>query len=334
MSVSPRIVDGHIWWSCRYPHEDCRREHGNNRENNSFTLTKRDDSHDLHVKKGSLFRKYSFMILLTFQLRIVSTLPDKGISEGGQFVYSSEFWEIDKGWRTSQPQNTHRTQGFLIYMVHDVSAHKRKGCSLLECFKGISCTHSPRRNIPCDVCEKTTYSRTKTTNGVRLEPLVVECCCDSWTLKRCHGLESQKKTFGYDGENATKIKSALADTSIQFSRPVTSTLVKTLCVYLILVTSSLTVCHRLFSPSVVYMSSSMGTWRMNTWYTELTDKEDDPHSSFSIRVSDTIVETNRSSYQIQETIAKDEERLAMEKMICSHKLVSFYVFELFWKKWA
>ena len=74
-------------------------------------------------------------------------------------------------------------------------------------------------------------------------------------------------------------------------------------------------CHHPFSPSVVTMSSSnsIGTWRMNKWYTELTDKEDDPHSSFSIRVSDTIVETNRSSYQIQEPIANDEERPAMKK---------------------
>ena len=109
---------------------------------------------------------------------LLSTLSDKGISEGRQFVYCSEFWELDKG-RTSQPQNTHGTQGFLINMMHDVSVHKREGCSLLECFKGICCTNSPWRNIPRDVCVKTTYSRIKTTTDVRLESFVIECWCDS-----------------------------------------------------------------------------------------------------------------------------------------------------------
>ena len=52
---------------------------------------------------------------------------------------------------------------FLVYMVQDVYAYKREECSILECFKGISCTTSTRRNISCDVCEKITYSRTKTT---------------------------------------------------------------------------------------------------------------------------------------------------------------------------
>ena len=55
-------------------------------------------------------------------------------------------------------------------------------------------------------------------------------------LKCGHGLEliqsqveSQKKTFEYDDQNVTKITSPLADTCIQFYRPVTPTLEKTLC---------------------------------------------------------------------------------------------------------
>ena len=76
------------------------------------------------------------------------------------------------------------------------------------------------------------------------------------TVKQCHDSESQKKTFEYDDQNATKITSAVADTSIRFFRPVTSTSVQTLSAYLFLVIIFLTVCHRPFSPSVATMSSS------------------------------------------------------------------------------
>ena len=76
------------------------------------------------------------------------------------------------------------------------------------------------------------------------------------TLKQGHDSESQKKTFEYDDQNATKITSAIANTSIRFFRPVTSTLVETMYAYLFLVIIFLTVCHRLFSPSVATMSSS------------------------------------------------------------------------------
>ena len=77
----------------------------------------------------------------------------------------------------------------------------------------------------------------------------------------------------------------------------------------------LSVCYRPFSPSFVTMSSSkpIGARRMREWYREFTDKDDDPHSPFSSRASDAIVETNRSSYQKQEPIENDEEGLAMEK---------------------
>ena len=41
---------------------------------------------------------------------------------------------------------------------------------------------------------------------------------------RNYDLESEKKTFEKDGQNATKITSALADTNIRFFRPMTSSL--------------------------------------------------------------------------------------------------------------
>ena len=58
---------------------------------------------------------------------------------------------------------------------------------------------------------------------------------------RNYDLESEKRTFEKDGQNATKITSALADTNIRFFTPVTSSFVEILCAYLFLVTIFLTV---------------------------------------------------------------------------------------------
>ena len=52
-------------------------------------------------------------------------------------------------------------KALLVYMVQNVYAHKREGCSFCECFEDFSHTNSTSRTISCDVCEKTTYSRTK-----------------------------------------------------------------------------------------------------------------------------------------------------------------------------
>ena len=66
------------------------------------------------------------------------------------------------------------------------------------------------------------------------------------TLEQDHDLESQEKTFENDDQNATKITSALADTSICFFRPVTSTSAETLCACLFLMIIFLTMCHHPF----------------------------------------------------------------------------------------
>ena len=52
---------------------------------------------------------------------------------------------------------------------------------------------------------------------------------------------AQTKTFEHEGQNATKLTSALAHTFIQFPWPVMSTLVKTLCLSLVLMTIFLSV---------------------------------------------------------------------------------------------
>ena len=142
------------------------------------------------------------------------------------------------------------------------------------------------------------------------------------TSRRDRGLEltqlhftAQTETSEHEGHNATEIASARADSCIQFPGPLTLTLVKTLCLSLVLMIIFLTVCYRPFSPSFVTMSSSkpIGARRTSERHKELHDKDDDPHSPFSSCVSDVVVGTNRSSYKIQEPIENDEAGLVMEK---------------------
>ena len=57
-----------------------------------------------------------------------------------------------------------------------------------------------------------------------------------------YDLESEKKTFEKDGQNATKITSARADTSIRFFRPMISSFVEISCAYWFL----LTIFHLMF----------------------------------------------------------------------------------------
>ena len=59
--------------------------------------------------------------------------------------------------------------------------------------------------------------------------------------------------------------------------------------------------------------SDPGTMRVSTWYQEPTREDDDPHIPSSSRVSDVLVGTNRTSYQVREPIENDEERLAMKR---------------------
>ena len=78
---------------------------------------------------------------------------------------------------------------------------------------------------------------------------------------------TQTKTFEHEGQNATKITSALTDSCIQFPWPVMSMLVKTLCLSLVRMTIFLSVFHLPSSPSFVTMSSPkpIGVRRVNRW---------------------------------------------------------------------
>ena len=79
-------------------------------------------------------------------------------------------------------------------------------------------------------------------------------------------LRHRRKRFNMK-QNATKITSALADSCIQSPWPVMSTLVKTLCLSLVLMTIFLSVFHLPSSPSFATMSSSkpIGIRRVNRW---------------------------------------------------------------------
>ena len=57
---------------------------------------------------------------------------------------------------------------------------------------------------------------------------------------------AQTKTFEHEGQNASKIESALTDTCIRSSWAVMSILMKTLCLFLVLLTIFLSVFHLLF----------------------------------------------------------------------------------------
>ena len=86
-----------------------------------------------------------------------------------------------------------------------------------------------------------------------------------------YDLESEKKTFENDGQNATKITSALADSSAGFFRPVTSSFVEILCAYFFRVTIFLALCYCPFSSSVdVVKITIMTPWcfvnATSIWY--------------------------------------------------------------------
>ena len=97
MPVLPWIVDGHVRWGCRNSHEDWREEPGDNSKNNSLTWAKRNNSHDFHVAKWNLFRKYSWPCS-HFNSELFSRLLDEVIDEGRQFDHSSAkqwgYWKL------------------------------------------------------------------------------------------------------------------------------------------------------------------------------------------------------------------------------------------------
>ena len=77
---------------------------------------KRNNSHDFHVAKWNLFRKYSWPCS-HFNSELFSRKLDDVIDEGRQFDHSSENSEVIGSWRSSKLQDSHVAQGILVYMV-------------------------------------------------------------------------------------------------------------------------------------------------------------------------------------------------------------------------
>ena len=130
MPLPPWIVDGLVRCSCRNSHEDWREESGDENKNSSITWTKRKRSTWFPCCQRKLVHEV-FMILLTFQLRIVWHIVfghistqncladcfDKVIGEGRHSDHRSEHREIIGSWRSSQLQDTHGAQGLHVFLM-------------------------------------------------------------------------------------------------------------------------------------------------------------------------------------------------------------------------
>ena len=148
MTVPPCIVGGPVRWGCRYAHEDWSEEPGDNSKDNSLTWSKSNKSHDFHVAKGSLFRKYSWSCS-HFNSELLSRLFAQVIGEGRQFDHNSEkkgvYWKLTSIQTSGHPWSTRPS---CRHGVEHSCTQGRK-CVLPERLKDISFTSSTRRTISC-----------------------------------------------------------------------------------------------------------------------------------------------------------------------------------------
>ena len=77
---------------------------------------KRNNSHDFHVAKWNLFRKYSWLCS-HFNSELLGRKLDDVIDEGRQFDHSSANSEVIGSWRSSKLQDSHVAKCILVYMV-------------------------------------------------------------------------------------------------------------------------------------------------------------------------------------------------------------------------
>ena len=148
MPVSPWIVDGHVRWGCRNSHEDWREEPGDNSKNNSLTWAKGKNPYDVHVAKGSLFRKYSWSCS-HFNSKLIGRLLDEVIGE------SRQFWT--QQWKQGDCQMLTSIKLYRTLIEHkaflsngcrkNIHAHKGEKCFLPERFEDFSLTSFTRRTF-------------------------------------------------------------------------------------------------------------------------------------------------------------------------------------------
>ena len=245
MPVSPWIMDGHFWWSCKYSHEDWRKEPGNNSKNNVLSGTKGDNPHDVYVAEGSLFRGI-LMILYKFQFRIVWQIVWRR-HQRRQKTWSQQ-WKQGDCWKLT----------FIQISGHPWSTRP-------SCLPGVEhfCTR-----------EKDVFFL----NALRfpVTPTQREGPFHVMFVRNQHTDEQQELNMcEFESQDATKITSVSADSRINFSRTMRSLLVRTSCLCFVLMTIVLSVSR--VSPSIVTISSSksIGVGRVNKWYQKPIREDDD-----------------------------------------------------------
>ena len=131
ISVPPWTFDGLIRWSCTHSYEEWYEESCDNSKNNSRIWAKGNNPHDFHVVEGSLFRKYTRSCSHS-NSELFDILFDEVIDEGRQVDHSCKNREILRCWRSSNFQDTHGAQGFLVNMMLNICVYKGGKCVLPE----------------------------------------------------------------------------------------------------------------------------------------------------------------------------------------------------------
>ena len=130
---------------------------------------KSDSSHDLHVGKGSLFSKYSWSSAVKASAKAINLITA---------VKTGKLSEVDIH-SNCRPLMEHKA--FLSTWCQTFIHTREKDVFFLNTLWKCFSHRLHKKDIPYDVREKKTCSRTKTTDGVRLESFAVECYCDSST---------------------------------------------------------------------------------------------------------------------------------------------------------
>ena len=223
----------------KYPHEDWRKEPGNNSKNDLLTWTERDNSHNFYVAKGGLFREYP-MILLTFQPKIVWQIAFRR-HQRRQTTWSQRWKQGDGQMLTFMTILEHawNIRPSCLRGAEHSCTQGRRMFSLPECFEDFSRTKLHKK----DHFEWCLWGPIILKNkGNKRCAIGITC---RWALLGQQNLRrsvvAQTKTFEHEGQNASKITFVFTDSCIQTPWPVMSILMRILCLCLALMNILLSV---------------------------------------------------------------------------------------------
>ena len=150
--VPPWIVDGRVRWNCRNSHEDWREKLGDDSKNDSPTWAKRKQSTWFPRCERKPVQEV-FMILLTFQLRIVWQFVWRSHRQK-QTIWSQQ-WKQGDDRKLMFIQTSGHSWSITPSGLHGAEHSCTQGRNM---FLPERCTDScvtsfTRRTIPCDVCE-------------------------------------------------------------------------------------------------------------------------------------------------------------------------------------